>query len=742
MRLRTVILGILIILIFAGCRLKTPASATPTVTLFVTSTQSTARALDERKDPIASPEDPGMTGLLQTLFPEPTSAAGLGVRSTPTPEALRSPTVEDLIEKPQRETDSLTITPWPSRTPTHTAPPYIISASEVARDSDPLPMPDTPILPNNVAKITELARWGKGSIRSLAYSPDGEQAAVATSQGIYLYETVSYELERFVPMDLDSGSLAFSPSLRYLAWEDQEGHVILIDVDLVQVFRQLWVSQNGVQAIAFSPDEKLLFISDYSEHLTVFNFPDLSVAYIREHGAWAFDFSADGRKVAVDDWGVRVWDIEDNDDGVVFYPTISDYDSFALSPDGNYLAIGPWELAIEIWSIPEQTLVREILLDAENGLKPGNALPAPPPRSGPGKYIVTGVAFSPDGRTLASRDGFGFLRQHRVKDGALLSAVSKAESYVKYSPDGSVLVSWDYTAQFWSARSGESIYVLGNHVGYISDLVFSRDGKSLAAGSRDTKVWWRRVKDGALIRTFKGHSEDIFSVDFAPDGSFIASGAFDNTIRLWAVTGGENQVFRNPDPWEVAVIEVGVSHDSQQVAFITGDMYDVFVVSVENGTWRNPGSGTALDFSPVEALLAIGGFQVITLRQVDDLATIRILEPEDHDLFKIAFSPDGQYLAGGTENLTIWRVSDGITIAVRKDKNYYINKLAFSPDSKLLAVLHNYQLDIYRAGDLELLRTIPLRSIGHHSGLAFSPDGRLLALGLADGTIRMWGLAP
>ena len=150
---------------------------------------------------------------------------------------------------------------------------------------------------------------------------------------------------------------------------------------------------------------------------------------------------------------------------------------------------------------------------------------------------VYSVAFSPDGKVLASGSG-GTIKLWDVKSGALLKTL-KGHSWsvysVAFSPDGKVLASgsYDKTILLWDVESGALLQTLKGHSWGVLSVAFSPDGKVLASGSGDNTIKLWDVKSGALLKTLKGHSDDVLSVAFSPDGKILASGSNDETIKFW-----------------------------------------------------------------------------------------------------------------------------------------------------------------------------------------------------------------
>ena len=126
---------------------------------------------------------------------------------------------------------------------------------------------------------------------------------------------------------------------------------------------------------------------------------------------------------------------------------------------------------------------------------------------------------------------------------------------VAYSPDGTKIISssYDKTIKIWDANTGECLNTLEGHSGYIFSLAYSPDGKRIISGSRKKnpgKYFWSNDKivgeikiwdanTGECLKTLEGHSEDVFSVAYSPNGTKIISGSGDETIKIWDANTGE-----------------------------------------------------------------------------------------------------------------------------------------------------------------------------------------------------------
>ncbi len=357
--------------------------------------------------------------------------------------------------------------------------------------------------------------------------------------------------------------------------------------------------------------------------------------------------------------------------------------------------------------------------------------------------------FSPDGRTLAFFHWpLGTILKD-VETGRIVCADSARPNWrvadQAHTPDGRLLVMGGFHPQIhvWHLEPREIIA----HEKEVWSLAFAPDGSSLASGADDHTVRLWNTANARERTVLKGHQSLVSAVAYSPDGKRIASGSFDSTIRLWDAGSRDQPATLHGHDGRVRTLTF--SPDGATLAS-AGEDLGIRLWDVNASRELSPplaghtSSVFSLVFAPDGKTLYSGSTDE-TIRLWDRGATeARAVWQADDQVYSLAVSSDGKSLAaahrGGT--VSLWDVSGAKVRARWRAHASEVLSVTFSPDGLTLASTGNDKM--VRIWDP--VTTQPLLMLrGHEAPVhaaTFSRDGTILATGSHDGRIKLWRALP
>jgi WD40 repeat protein len=463
------------------------------------------------------------------------------------------------------------------------------------------------------------------------------------------------------------------------------------------LLRTLAGHTGKVKGVALTPDGRCVVSASEDTTLKVLDLASgacLRTLQGHRSSVECVALTPDGRHAVSASWDhtLKVWDLASGECLRTLTGHTDWVTSVALTPDGRCAISASNDHTLKMWDLASGECLQTLLGHTN---------------------VVTAVALSPDGRRAVSASQDMKLRVWDLAKNKCLRILrghTDAVNSVAVMPDGlhAVSVSNDRTIKIWNIASGECLRTLPSPDSALDCVTLAPDGRCLAAGSSAIKLL--DLTSGECLRTLDGHTSGVSSLALTPDGRRVVSGSWDDTIKVWNLTGGEpneNQVAPKRHTWFIE--SVVMAADGQHAVSASRDN---------------------------------------TLK-VWDLASgecLRTLEGHTSWVESVTLTPDGRFAVSTSadKTLKVWDLASGICLRTLKGHVNWVIGVVLTPDGR--TAISASQDGTLKVWDLasgehdECLRTLS----GHTDmvdALALTPDGRCVVSASWDHTLKVWDVA-
>lgn len=434
---------------------------------------------------------------------------------------------------------------------------------------------------------------GTGWLRGAAINPNATFAAVGSfdqnefGATIRIWDLRTGRVVRRITGHTDViTTIDFNPDGRTIVSGGWDRTARVWDITTGTQIQRFDIHEDRLLDVAFNPDGTQILTTSGRDsgvpddgRALLTDLRDLSQLHVlRGHEDWVYTvaYDANGSRIATGsgkleeatgDNTARIWDVATGELLNILEGHENSVGGVVFHPNENWLVTAGWDGQAIIWDLDTNLpLVRITEHEA----------------------AVNDVDFNPDGTRLVTGSYDGSIRLWNPVTGDNVWTIDNAHDTrvlrVKFNFDGTRLVSGgnDSLVRVWDASTGEMLYEFEGHEGWVNTVNFSPDGRFVASGADNDLIIWDLMtlenlddqsdqppSELSLYRRLVGHSGFVYGGDFSPDGRYLLSGATDTTVRLWEIeSGDEIRRFEGHTSW---IQDIEFSPDGTQAVSAAED---------------------------------------------------------------------------------------------------------------------------------------------------------------------------
>ena len=502
---------------------------------------------------------------------------------------------------------------------------------------------------------------------------DAYLASSSFDNSIIVWDTKTWSKHRqYFKTNTVTNAIAFSPDSKILAGGCDDMTITLWDFDTANVCGMLVGHTSAINSVQYSPNGLYLLSAsdDFSVRLWNTNDNTQELKFIHGDSCEFGIFISNGKRIATSsgDQTVKVWNIHSGKEEYSFNMHLGTVRGLSASSDGEYLASISDDRTIKVWNL--STFKEEMTLNLNKDA--GRSVYF----AGDDSYLVNNCKFSIQLWSI----------KEKLRERKLLSH-TKSLREVIFIGEMIATSSEDKTIKFWDLKTMELKSTMKGHTATVHSIAASPDRQLLASSSTDKTIRIWNIANGTTVGILKGHADRVTKVAFSPCGNILGSSSSDKTIKLWNVekrTLIDTLYGHSLAVWSIKFIKKG------DCLISVSDDKSIRIWDLKQGGFQeilgHLGSIITIDVSPDERFFSTGSSdKLLKIWNLEEKREEISFPGHKEAIWAVRYHPYGRFLASGSDDGTIrvWNIHEQREEYILR--GIMFNGISFSENGEYLA---------------------------------------------------------